>query len=80
MLFRSNVELVARDGHECTLRLGIHEGRNRQVRRMIRAVRAGVLALHRERIGPVWLGDLAVGQARALSAAELDLLRAALRL
>lgn len=71
-------ELLARDGHECTIRLVIHEGRNRQVRRMIRAVRAGVLALHRERIGPLSLGDLPAGQARALGEHELAPLRTAL--
>lgn len=75
----ARAELLARDGHECTIRLVIHEGRNRQVRRMVRAVRAGVLSLHRERIGPLSLGDLPAGQARALTADELDQLRAALR-
>lgn len=74
----ARAELLARDGYECTIRLVIHEGRNRQVRRMVRAVRAGVLALHRERIGPLSLGDLPAGQARALSADELDQLRIAL--
>jgi len=35
--------------------LVLREGRNRQVRRMFRAVRANVVTLHRERIGGYWL-------------------------
>lgn len=74
----AQAERICVQGHETTIRLVIHEGRNRQVRRMVRAVRAGVLALHRERIGPLTLGDLPVGQARAVREDELDSLRTAL--
>ena len=35
--------------------LVLREGRNRQVRRMFRAVRVNVVTLHRERIGGYWL-------------------------
>ena len=57
------------------LRLTIHEGRNRQVRRMSAAVEHPTLRLVRITIGPISLGDLAVGHWRELTAAELAALR-----
>jgi 23S rRNA pseudouridine2605 synthase len=59
------------------LELTIHEGRNRQVRRMCEAVGHPVRELVRVRFGPLELGDLAPGRARRLSAAELAGLAAA---
>jgi 23S rRNA pseudouridine2605 synthase len=48
----------------------IHEGRKRQVRRMLAALGCPVLALKRVRLGSLRLGSLKEGEARALSAAE----------
>jgi 23S rRNA pseudouridine2605 synthase len=53
------------------LRVVIHEGRNRQVRRMCAAVGHPVLRLVRTRIGPVTDRRLAPGRWRKLSAAEV---------
>src|SRR5262249_49422286 len=53
------------------------EGRNRHIRRMIAVMPAQVLRLKRIRIGPLELGDLAVGQTRPLSAEEVAALRGA---
>jgi 23S rRNA pseudouridine2605 synthase len=53
----------------------LREGRNRQVRRMAEAIGNEVVALRRVRIGPIELGDLAEGEARRLSAAEIEALR-----
>ena len=53
----------------------IHEGRNRQVRRMVEAVGNEVLALARVRFGPLRLGSLPEGAARRLAAAEIRRLR-----
>ena len=53
------------------LRLTIHEGRNRQVRRMTAAVGHPTLRLVRIAIGPVSLGDLTPGQWRELNSEEL---------
>jgi 23S rRNA pseudouridine2605 synthase len=55
----------------------IHEGRKRQVRRMLEAVGHPVVALERVRFGPLWLGRLAEGRYRRLSAAEVERLRRA---
>ena len=50
----------------------IHEGRNRQVRRMAEAVDNQVDSLQRIRFGPLELGELGVGQSRKLSTRETD--------
>ena len=54
----------------------IHEGRNRQVRRMFDAVGHKVLLLRRVRFGPLDLGDLRRGQWRELTADEVAQLKA----
>ncbi len=53
------------------LRIGIHEGRNRQVRRMCEAVGHPVRRLVRTRVGPLADRSLAPGEWRPLSAAEV---------
>ena len=67
----AQVEQLARVGENTLLRFVIHEGRNRQIRRMVQAVGGGVLQLRRVRMGPITLGDLPVGQWRVLTEAEL---------
>jgi len=59
------------------LELTIHEGRNRQVRRMCAAVGHPVLALQRVGFGPLRLEGLAPGAHRRLSEAEVGRLRSA---
>jgi 23S rRNA pseudouridine2605 synthase len=58
-----------------TLELTIHEGRNRQVRRMCEAVGHPVELLERIAFGPLKLGDLAPGATRLLTDAEVQRLR-----
>ena len=53
------------------LTLTLHEGRNREVRRLCEAVGLTVDKLTRVKFGPVGLGDLPPGQWRPLSATEL---------
>jgi 23S rRNA pseudouridine2605 synthase len=59
------------------LEIAIHEGRNRQVRRMCEAVGHPVRELQRVAFGPLKLGRLAVGAYRRLSDAEVERLRGA---
>jgi 23S rRNA pseudouridine2605 synthase len=51
--------------------LTLHEGRNRQVRRMFEQVGHPVVALVRLRFGPISLGELATGAVRDLTEREL---------
>ena len=59
------------------LKLVIHEGRNRQVRRMCAAVGYPVIRLVRVRIGPITDKDLAAGAWRTLTMEEVRSLYAA---
>ena len=53
----------------------IHEGKNRQVRRMFKAIGHPVLELSRTGLGDLTIGKLAVGQCRKLSPAEVEYLK-----
>lgn len=53
----------------------LQEGRNRQIRRMVEALGNGVVHLHRIRMAVLHLGNLAAGQWRYLSSAEVDALK-----
>jgi 23S rRNA pseudouridine2605 synthase len=69
----ARVKRLAPDRVEIT----IHEGRKRQVRRMLEAVGHPVVALERVRFGPLWLGKLEEGKHRRLTAVEVEKLRGA---
>ena len=59
------------------IEIAIHEGRNRQVRRMLEAVGHRVTGLRRIAFGPLRLGRLGSGDARRLTPAEVERLRQA---
>jgi len=53
------------------LEITIHEGKNRQVRKMCEAVGSKVVALHRSKIGDIGVKDLKLGTWRYLKAFEV---------
>jgi 23S rRNA pseudouridine2605 synthase len=62
---------ILRSGEKnCWLEIVLDEGRNRQIRRMMEAMKVEVLRLIRIAIGPLQLGELAKGEHRALSGEE----------
>lgn len=69
------VRLLREQGDKTTFEITIHEGKNRQVRRMCEAAGLTVARLCRIREGCINLGSLPVGKWRALTQAELDALR-----
>jgi 23S rRNA pseudouridine2605 synthase len=75
----AQVQLVpsTRDSARATLRITVHEGRNRQVRRMFDAIGHPVDTLRRVAIGPLREARLKVGEWRELSAEEVAALKRA---
>ncbi len=71
----ASVRLIRENTFDTVLLISIHEGRNRQVRRMAEAVGHKVISLRRVGFGPVSLGDLPVGMWRPLTAAEISKLK-----
>ena len=71
----AQVEVLQLREQEAEISVTIHEGRNRQVRKMIEAVGHQVVRLKRVRFGPVQLGDLPSGMWRKLTDEEIQKLR-----
>ncbi len=61
------------------LRITVHEGRNRQVRKMCDAIGHPVTELRRVSVGPIRDAKLKIGHWRELSPQEVDSLRRAVR-
>jgi 23S rRNA pseudouridine2605 synthase len=74
----ARVHVVAVRRARSTIDITIHEGKNRQVRRMFERLDHPVLELVRMRFGPVSLGALAPGELRAATEREVRELRAIL--
>jgi 23S rRNA pseudouridine2605 synthase len=68
------VNLVKSGDQNDWISVAIHEGRNRQVRRMCEAVSLSVVRLKRIRYGSLMLGTLRAGQFRYLTDAEVSVL------
>jgi 23S rRNA pseudouridine2605 synthase len=76
----ARVKVVERLKKNAWVEIEIHEGRNRQVRRMFEALGYFVEKLIRLRIGPVALGALEPGELRPLSQIEVKALKRAVGL
>ena len=72
---KPDVKLLRADGEKAKYLVTIHEGRNRQIRRMCEAAGMTVTRLRRISEGKLQLGDLPLGQWRYLSADEVDALK-----
>ncbi len=62
-------------GKKDVIELTIHEGKNRIVRRMMKALGYGVKRLVRVKVGKLSLGELRPGKYRKLSKKEIDMFR-----
>ena len=69
------VKKLRESGDKATFEITIHEGRNRQIRRMCEAAGLTVARLCRVQEGSLRLGALAVGKWRHLTVQELNALR-----
>lgn len=68
----ARVDVITWNRHSMILEVTIHEGKNRQIRRMFEAVGYPVQELERISIGNMKLGHLKPGQYRKLSRRELE--------
>ena len=71
----ASVRLIRENTFDTVLLIGIHEGRNRQVRKMAEAIGHKVVSLRRVGFGPVSLGDLPTGMWRPLTKEEISMLK-----
>ena len=71
----AHIDSIRHDGIYSRLALTIHEGRKRQVRRMLATVGLPVLSLQRVGIGTLTLGNLPTGKWRYLTETEVKALR-----
>jgi len=71
-LHKPMVKLLKAEGDKARLHITIHEGRNRQVRRMCEIAGMHVTRLRRIREGILRLGDLPKGKWRYLTEAEIQ--------
>lgn len=69
------VKKISENKNSTSLRITIHEGRNRQVRKMCEAVGHKVITLQRISLGNISLGNLKVGQWRNLTEKEVEYLK-----
>ena len=73
------IHVVTDEPERTVLEITLHEGRNRQIRRMCEAVGLEVVRLKRSAEGPVKLGMLQPGQYRELKKSEVTALKSAAR-
>ena len=71
----AQVDELSRSGGQALLRITIHEGKNRQIRRMCRKAGLSVRKLQRVQEGNLRLGDLPPGKWRYLTGAEIKELK-----
>ena len=71
----AQLEMIDAIAGRTTFKITIHEGRNRQVRKMFESVGGKVVYLQRIKIGNVELGNLPLGRWRHLTAHEVNFLK-----
>jgi len=71
----ARLRVVAARRDTSSVDVTIHEGRNRQVRRMFEELGHPVIGLMRLRFGPIGLGTLAPGEIREATSREISALR-----
>lgn len=66
-------EILRTGEKNCWLKIELHQGRNRQIRKMLESENIEVIRLIRVQVGKLELGDLPKGQWRELSATEIKI-------
>lgn len=71
---KASFKIIKKEKNNAVVEIKIHEGKNRQIRRMCSAIGYPVITLKRIAIGNVTLGNLKVGEYRFLKDEELNYL------
>lgn len=71
----AKIRIIKAEDRESIVEIAIHEGKNRQVRKMFEAAGHAVMHLKRIAIGQVTIGGLEDGKWRNLSKREVDMLK-----
>lgn len=71
----SNISIIHEDEDTCKVKISIHEGKNRQIRKMCAALGHEVITLKRVSVGELNIGELKKGQWRYLSHKEIDYIK-----
>ena len=71
---KANVKILKIDEQKniSRLQITIHEGKNRQIRKMCEAIGKKVLSLHRSKIGSISVKELKIGTWRYLKKSEIE--------
>ena len=73
---KARIIKIDREKNQSRMEIEIHEGKNRQVRKMCEAIGRKVLSLHRAKIGNIGVKDLKIGTWRYLKSNEVkDILK-----
>ena len=72
---KSKVVVLDGDDKSTRLEVTIHEGKNRQVRKMFEAIEKNVIFLKRVQVGEIKLGGLARGEYKELNHKEMQYIR-----
>ena len=71
----ADFKITKRIGFNCRVTITIHEGKNRQIRKMCEAIGHPVIALKRISVGSILLGDMEKGEWRNLTEDEVNYLK-----
>ena len=69
---KTKILKIDKDKNISRIQITIHEGKNRQVRKMCESIGKKVLALHRAKIGKIDVKDLKIGMWRYLKKSEVE--------
>jgi 23S rRNA pseudouridine2605 synthase len=71
----ANIEVMQELNNKSEVRITIHEGKNRQIRRMCEKINHPVISLKRISVGEIKLGEQKLGKWRELNKKELSYLK-----
>jgi len=71
----ANINIIISYYDSCEVEIIIHEGKNRQIRRMCEVINHPVIALNRVKVGDISLGELVTGSWRYLTDTEIKYLK-----